>query len=251
MFNLTQKDSTRTPFEAGTIPDDVIVEAANKYKFVHKINSFVQRLKRAQQNVRSKLKRQNAENSASGITSDSTPMASPVRVLRRDRASLQKDEFAELEGESIHQLLKKMPGADAGKGSQCFNNLVCLVPKGSSDTCFTGPKATENSYLGELKRYGCSGEVKSDIHARILLPPALESQAQEIAPPNFHLTVIEVFVNLPKPVLKPPTGRRPDLQDNDGLVSSNSSVASATVNLNNPASNPNQLYSVDLHEVAA
>lgn len=116
MFNLTQKDSSRTPFEAGTIPDDVIVEVANKYKFVHKVNSFVQRLKRAQQNIRSKLKRQTAENTANGNTPGSTPLASPVRVFRRDRAALQKDEFAELEGESIHQLLKKMPGSDTGKG---------------------------------------------------------------------------------------------------------------------------------------
>lgn len=117
---------------------------------------------------------------------------------------------------------------------------------------FVGPKSAGNSYLGELKKYGCSGEVKSDMHSRILLPPALESQAQETAPPNFQLTVIEVFVNLPKPVLKPLTtqnsGQRPDLHD-DGLVSSNSSIASSTVNLNIPSSNPNQLYSVDLHEV--
>ena len=114
MFNLTQKDTSRTPYEAGTIPDDVIVDVASKYKFVHKVNSFVQRLKRAQQNIRSKLKRQNAENTANGNTPITTPMASPVRVYRRDRATA--DEFSELEGESIHQLLKKMPGSDFGKG---------------------------------------------------------------------------------------------------------------------------------------
>ena len=122
MFNLTQKDSSRAPYEAGTIPDDVIVDVANKYKFVHKVNSFTQRLKRAQQNIRSKLKRQTAENTANGSTPISTPMASPVRVHRRDRAAA--DEFAGLEGEGIHQLLKKMPGSDSGKGMYVLHTTL-------------------------------------------------------------------------------------------------------------------------------
>ena len=95
--------------------------------------------------------------------------------------------------------------------------------------------------MAELKKYGCPGEVKTDINARILLPSAIESQAQEMPAPTFPLTVIEVFVNLPKLAMKPASALR-----DDGSVSSNTS---STVNLHNPPPNPNQLYSVDLHEV--
>ena len=235
-FNLTARDTSRTPFEPSNIPDEVIMDVANKYQFVHKVNSFNQRLKRAQQNHRSKLKKQ---------SNDSPSIASIEESNARSRAAKLKvasDEYANVEGENIYHLIKAMPESTANKGRKAPEN---------------SPEKSAPGYLSQLQKYGCSGEVKVDINSRIQLPPALATAIGTTSSPQplFQLVVLEVYVNLPKPTMKVdgnhPGGHNAQMHSSRDSMSVDSN-SSSTVNLNHAAANhshPNHLYSVDLHEV--
>jgi len=255
VFNLTTQDLSRIPLNAQSIPDEVALDIAGRYSFLSKLGDFSARLKRAQQNQRSRARRQTANESTTTATSKGADVVEVDAVdavehttIRKEtkvsgKAPVKSSEIGDLEGEGIHKLIKSMSDKTNS------NNKGRKAP--------TADK-TSATYTSLLQKYGCSGEVETEINARILMPAALEtktaatisaesstSTSESNVSPTFKLLVLEVFVNLPKPTFKAAV---PNSARLDSAQSITSTGTTATANLNS-TSNDHHLYSIDLHEV--